>query len=164
MGIPISNPIVTSGSFNTWWISNLSYTNTTSGSSQMLVQFVPYNGQYVLGVKSNNMILDVIDQSTSNPSFGTMISALQTEVLRQYSINNNNASTAGITIQVVNINAKDPSKKINANVLFSNNGNPLTYSIRDMFTLAGEDPTFGAVLMNIMSTLGTTGYANGTIY
>jgi len=155
----IINPSpITAGTFNGFWVSNVTYLAPLPGTSVQrqngffAANLLPYDGTHLLATDIKQVVINnVLAKRAADSVFASMLDNLANECKRQA---NNTSSVERITVSALN-----PAKKnaagapiVSAFVQFDSSNNS-THQIKDCYALAGTDSTFAGVFNAAMGEI-----------
>ena len=138
----IINPTpIVAGTFGGMWIRNISVMLPTETHQGVLsAELLPYDGTHLLATGGKRVALtDLKTKRTTDAQLDAMLTAITAEVKRQ--------KNTTVEPRIVSVQAPDPTKPVVASVQFVDKTNHI---VRDCFTLAGTDQTFGMVLQQVL--------------
>jgi len=151
MAILNTKPIITN-SFGIWWLKDITVTKINDTRTRLMVQFVPFDGVYILGVQPKVLHLDVETAKENDETFNTVIDALYSELKRQYEFKNSKFKTFGI--KYINIRAQDPARPVMVVSQLLIDEKIESFIINDVFSLARTDAAFGDMVSTFIDEFG----------
>ena len=141
----IVNPTpVTTNTFDGMWVRNIGLMLPVDGHQGVLsAELLPYDGVHLLATNGKRVsINNLVDKRKTDANLDAMLTAIVAEVKRQ--------KNTAVEPRIVSVQAQDPTKPVVASVQFVDK---TSHVVKDCFTLAGTDQTFGAVLQQVMSEI-----------